>query len=472
MLLGETREGASAEQREQLHLQLGRAYEFVNDWERASATYNALLALARESRRPARECDALNRLATVRAQGSFDLAGAMGLLAQAQEAAERSGDQLRLAETSWNQAQLTFYAWRLEDSLAFGERALALSRELGNQDLRARCLNIVAYNHLMIGHIAETERYAAEARAVAIALGNRAMEVDCLSIVSILRVWSGNVPAGIEAAKAGIDLGRAVENPWGIANCTYPLAQGKLDFGDVGQALAIMQEGVAAARIASHPPTLVFNLLALGRIYRAVFAIDEARQLHHEALAIAEMLHHPFLTEWSLVELATDHAFVDEWAEAAHLTRRAIDLRHYGRVYVGFARWCDTEALVRTDLEYLALQDIGQARQHQQSFPRGVFQLHRCDAVLAEAHNDLPTAIGHLTNAVTLARDLGLVHEHWQTAVALGDALHRHGDDPSSHQAYREAATIVQQIAAQIPDPPLQESFLAAPSVQRALAHA
>jgi tetratricopeptide (TPR) repeat protein len=469
LLGGATGGGVTDEQREHLSLQLGRSYEFVNDWERASATYGALLAASRASRRPERECDALNRLATVRAQGSFDLAGAMGLLAEAQEAAARSGDEVRLAETSWNQAQITFYAWRLEESLRFGERALAHSRDLDNQDLHARCLNIVAYNHLMLGHIEETERYAAEARRVAIALGHRALEVDCLSIVAIMRVWSGNVATGIEAANEGVTLGRAVENPWGIANCTYPLAQGLFDFGEGHQALAIMEEGIAAARLAGHPPTLVFNLLALGRFYRALFAIDRARPLHHEALTIAEMLHHPFLTEWSNLELAADCAFAGEWAEAARHARRALELRHYGRVYVGFARWCETAALVRAGDLNDARADIERAASNEQ-FPRGRMQLLRASAVLAEASGDHDAAIEQLTAALRQARDQGLLHDQWQTSVALGEALLRRGAGETARQAYREAAEIVRRIAAQIPDPQLRDAFLSAPTASRALA--
>ncbi|MFN8539840.1 MAG: AAA family ATPase [Thermomicrobiales bacterium] len=472
LLLGDTSIGATTDQREHLYLQLGRAYEFVNDWEQASATYDALLALSRASRQPARECDALNRLATVRAQGSFDLPGAMGLLAQAQAAAERSGDQLRLAETNWNQAQLTFYAWRLEECLAHGERALALAESLANPDLTARCLNIVGYAHMMLAHVPETEHFAGKARTLAATLDNRVIEIDCLSILTIIRVHAGDLQGGITAGQAGLALGRTIENPWGIANCTHALAQGLLDIGDIGAALAIAQEGLAAAQIAGHPPTIVFNLITLGNIFRALFSPEQAQQFHREALAIGEALHHPLLTEWSLIELNADCALAGDGDAAASHARRAIAIRNHKQVYAGIARWCETEALLHSGEAELAIADIARSRQHPQTLPRSEFQLLRCEAVLAEARNDLATALVYLTAALMLARDLGLVPEHWQTSVALGDALLRHGDEASSHQAYREAATIVQQIAARIPEPPLREAFLAAPPAQRALAHA
>jgi DNA-binding SARP family transcriptional activator len=471
LLLGEASTGEATDQREHLYLQLGRAYEFVNDWERASATYDALLALGRESQRPARECDALNRLATVRAQGSFDLPGAMGLLAQAQAAAERSGDQLRLAETNWNQAQLTFYAWRLEECLAYGERALALANSLDNPDLTARCLNIVGYAHMMFAHLPETEHFAGEARVLAATLGNRVIETDCLSILTIIRVHAGDLQGGIAAGQEGLALGRAIENPWGVANCTHALAQGLLDIGDIGAALTIAQEGIAAAQTAGHPPTIVFNLITLGNIFRALFSLERAQQFHREALAIGEALHHPLLTEWSSIELNADCALAGDWDAAALHAHQAIALRNHKQVYAGTARWCETEALLRTGARERAIADFAEAERNER-FPRGEMQLSRVRAAIARTSAQPLDAIEHLVTAAERARELGMLHDQWQIAVDLGDALLRQSDDTSSHQAYREAATIVQQIATNIPEPSLRETFLAAPPVQRALAHA
>ncbi len=51
---------------DQLYLQLGQAYEFVNEWERARAVYQTLLTRARNAQRAEVECAALNRLVSDR----------------------------------------------------------------------------------------------------------------------------------------------------------------------------------------------------------------------------------------------------------------------------------------------------------------------------------------------------------------------------------------------------------------------
>ena len=77
------------------------------------------------------ECLALNRLATFAARADFDLGGALGLLEQAQVAAERCGEQRDQAETYWNLAQIGYYARDLEAGRAHAEEAAVLARDIG-----------------------------------------------------------------------------------------------------------------------------------------------------------------------------------------------------------------------------------------------------------------------------------------------------------------------------------------------------
>jgi hypothetical protein len=90
---------------EHLYLHLGRAYELTAEWEMARTAYTSLLAYARGAGELAMESSALNRLAILAAQQSFDLAAARGLLEEAWRVAEASSEPVILAETEWNLAQ-------------------------------------------------------------------------------------------------------------------------------------------------------------------------------------------------------------------------------------------------------------------------------------------------------------------------------------------------------------------------------
>jgi tetratricopeptide (TPR) repeat protein len=452
-----------------LYLQLGRAHELVNEWEQARAVYQALLALVRPAGRTETECIVLNRLATVSAQGFFDLAMAVTLLQAAQRVAEQSSDRVRLADTEWSLAQINFYMWEVEASLAHGKSALTLAREIDHQDLIARSLNIIAYNAMMLGQHDEVEARIEEARALFAVLDNRAMEADCLSILAILRVHWGRLQAGMDAARTGIAIGREIENPWGVANCAYNLAQGLLDCGELTEAFAVAQDGVAAARSAGHPPTLIFNLLALGCVYRALFALESARQVHIEARMIAEALRHPLLLEWSALDLCADGALAGDWDEAHMYARQALSLRNYGRVYVGFTRWLETEALLRGGDVEQAAEDVRRMSEQFAGNQRYEMQERRALAVLAHWQGDIDQAIVHLETARLLAEGMGLVHDRWQIEAALEEAYLARGDEEPARQAFARAGGIVLAFANNLTDDKLRATFLAAGPVRRLL---
>src|SRR5438105_3993123 len=73
---------------EHLYIHLGRAYELNAEWEKARTAYTEMLAYAREASELAMESTALNRLAILAAQQSFDLSAARRLLEEAWWVAE------------------------------------------------------------------------------------------------------------------------------------------------------------------------------------------------------------------------------------------------------------------------------------------------------------------------------------------------------------------------------------------------
>jgi hypothetical protein len=271
----------------------------------------------------------------------------------------------------------------------------------------------------------------------------------------------GHAAAGIAAAREGMAIGAEVDNPWGVANCTYTLARGLLDTGEWGEALEIARAGVATARAAGHPPTLVFNLLALGAVYRAHGALGEARALHHEARAIGEAMRHPLLREWSAIELCTDAAQAGEWEEAAGFARQALALRRADRVYVGLSRWLETEALVRVGDAAAAAADLEQAGMAVHIGPRVQLQVLRVQAVYAALTGDNPAAAAHLEQARALAASCGLLYDGWQIERALAETYTALGS-PHAATSRTRAAELADAFAARVTDAALRETFRAA----------
>ncbi|MBW7885698.1 MAG: AAA family ATPase, partial [Caldilineaceae bacterium] len=245
-----------ARQLAHLYVQLGHAYQLSGELQQAGALYQAMLSLARTLGLLEMECAALNRLATFTAQMSLDMDQAASLLEQALEVAQRSGDKALVAETAWNLAQSDFYRWNGAASLAHGQQALELARELANQELVGRCLNVIAYAYTALGRWQECAATASEARALYAALRIQAMEADCLAQLAFAAINLGRPQEGVAAARAAYEISTRLENGWGQANAALYLAHGLLETGDYGEALAVARQGVAIARTIEHIPML------------------------------------------------------------------------------------------------------------------------------------------------------------------------------------------------------------------------
>jgi hypothetical protein len=77
--------------------------------------------------------------------------------------------------------------------------------------------------------------------------------------------------------------------------------------------------------------------------------------------------------------------------------------------------------------------------------------------------------LGRLREAEALAGEIGLPGELWQIGARIGELHERRGEVDEAHQAFSQAAQILQGLAAKIEDEGLREGFLAAPRVRRVL---
>jgi len=369
-----------------LYLQLGRAYELMNEWDKARATYEAMLTFAQEAHAPEIECTALNRLATSALQGSaYDLTTAAALLQQALGVAESSGDKVGLAEIEWSLAQLGLHTLDLENSIIHGRRAVTLAQELEMLELRARSLNILAFAEMGVSMWLDTEAHAEEARTLYEALGNRAMQADCLGYITLARVNGGQLEAAVSAGQTAWAISLEIENGWGQTNNAFQLALALLECGEYGQALTLAQRGLAVARsLGVFAPMQILNLIVLGNIYRAMLALEQAQTTHLEAMTLSETMPSPMFAKIVAAELCADFALAGDWSEAHAYARQALEAPFNSLLHGGLSHWYETEALLwgeDADAE-LARMDVRQFSEQFASNRRYQIPYLRCLAVL------------------------------------------------------------------------------------------
>jgi len=486
---------------EHLYTNLGRAYELAGEWEEARAVYEALLSLARDARESRLQWAALSRLAILAVQRSLDVETSEGLLGEALEAARETGDRKALAETEWNLAQVATLAWEPEKALARGEGALALARELGDEELAARSLYVLASAQAFGGRWEECVALAGEARATygrmeglpssratgagalamqflwagsppSDALYVRAMEANCLCLLALGESNLGGIRAGITAGRSALSIGREIKNDWVLVFASLNLSHNLLDAGEYEEALRLTQEGAELARKLPNPLTLFYMLYALGNAWQAVFGLEEARAAYRESLELAEVVPVAAHRVIMLSGLCANQALDGDREGARAYALEAVRVRAgtpSALVWRDLVRHHEVEALLWGEDEGLAREEVARLGGRLGMNRRCLVPYLRAKALLARRDGETGRAVEHLLEAEALAEELGLRGEAWQAAAEAGELLEGCGELGEASAAKRRAAAVLRELAGRIGDEGLRAGFLSAPRVRRVL---
>jgi DNA-binding SARP family transcriptional activator/tetratricopeptide (TPR) repeat protein len=481
---------------EHLHVNLGRAYELVGEWEEAQGTYEDMLPLARELRDTRLEWAALNRLAILAAQRRFDVGRAEALLREALEAAEASGDRTMLGETQWNLAQMTAMKWEPETALFHGRRALSLAREAGFKELEARSLFVLGQAYRFAGQWEECVAHASRAAALCEALGdelpdagtltaqfiwagappskelaNRAMESLSLSLLALGEINRGSPRAAVEVGEHALYIAQEINNEWAQTNALVMLSYALWDAGEYGEALRVAWRGREMAGKVQHIAAS-FILTVLVSTPQTMPGLEEARAVLLEAVTVADRaLPRPWKTI-AVSKLCANQALAGDWEAARHYALEAKAIRDVAPtrlIFFDFERHHETEALLRGGGERQAREDVlslgekaGQDRRFRLVYLRMLAVLDRWDG-------DFEGAIEHLRNAEVLAEEMDLPSELWQIRAALAELHEASGDEERAECSFLRAAETLRWLADRIDDPTLQANFLEALPVRQVL---
>ncbi len=481
---------------ENLYVSLGRAYAFLNAWQQAQEVYEELVAYAQHQHLPTLGSRAINRLAILMVQQSKDRLKVQALLEDAWRMAETSRDQRALAETEWNRAQIIGIVW--EDpkrALPYGQHALSLARGIQDKELEARSLSSLGWIHIRGGAFEEAIHCLEASLALYAALGNeqsayrelslpsfaigapltqpltyRASEALCWALLAIAQVNGGQVQHSLRSGRRALALSKESKNVWVQSFSTLRLTQGLLDAGEYEEALVLIQHAAALAR--TFPSKFIYQnlLLALGLVYHAVQRCEEARAALEEAAAVAERLGLGPLRVPVFSQLCMHYVLAGEWEAAYRYAVQAIVLRKSTDAALipwDFSPQYETEALLRAGDELQARTAVQRLGERLGPYRRFRIPYLRSEALLSAWDGQSEQAIDHLREAAHIAADLGLPGERWQIQAALGTLYEAGGEPAQAHRAFKEAARIIQGLAAGIRDETLRRRFLAGPQIQQ-----
>ena len=460
----------SGADRQGLYASLGRAYELTEAWDKAQATYQAMIAYAEAIEAAAMQCLGLNRLATVYANGFKDPQGAIALLEHARVVAEQSGDRRGLAETQWNLSIATRMQHKPHLARQHGEQALAIARQMGHPQLLARCLNSLAYVHFLLRQWDTVEAYAKEARDLYAAAGDGVLEADSQRVIGWSQIYTGRPRAGLATLQETFTFSRQIENLWGQAECAWRLACALTELGRYGEAIELARQAVKQARVVGQPPMIMMALLTLGTVQRTLMAFDAARVTLLEALEKSAEKSLTGYRDWALAELCALHASSGNWGQAQVYARQTLQfVQDESLMPLSFSGWYLTEALLRGGDGNLARAEVERLGKIMGSNRRFRIPWLRSLAGLAQWDGEPEQAITHLQSAAALAREIGLPGEEWSILAALGSLYASQGDHAEARRARQASAAILLKLADSIAEQELRLGFLSAGMVRHIL---
>ncbi len=433
----------------------GLAYATLGDFEHARADLEAALKMAREAGDRRAEWQAL-----------LDL----GLLWSERDYAQ-SGDHCR--------------------------RALALARDMGDPSTLAHSLNRVGNWYLNSGQPLEAVRYHQEALDIFQELNDRRGLAQTCDLLGMATMQSGDLIQSREYYEQAVALFEALDDRQGLASSLTSLAfiGGTYQFDTAERAVKIAHEigwrsGEAYALI----------MLGFGLGFRGDYgrALDSVRS----GLAIAEEIEHREWTTAGHYYLGMLYLDLLALPEAQEHLERASALAHE----IGSGYWIQSAAMWLTGVR-IAQRDLAQARAvFEAAFgPAAPVEslglpalLAQSELALAEGHGELALqcvdrvsvfmanapdnfmtpllskwrgealavlrrddeAEAALLAARKAAEALGLRPILWRIHVALGDLYHARARRVEAESAFAAARTIIEELAAAIPDPALRDNLL------------
>jgi class 3 adenylate cyclase/DNA-binding CsgD family transcriptional regulator len=451
-----------------LYLARGQAYEILGDFEHAHADYEQGRHLAHDEQDDAAEWQSLLDLGQLWAGRDYQQTGVW--FRRACDLAQTLNDPRLLAQSLNRLGNWHVNIGQSEAGLHLHAQALALFEAEDNRQGMADTLDLLGMANGLYGDMLSSVQWYDRAIELYRALGDSA---GLSSALASRAMFSGGVSSGpaIGAYRSYDDcasdlaeslrLARQIDWLAGQAYAEYTAGQVFEVFGDFGAALAHARAARQIATSIEHRQWIAATYKALGRIFVALLAPDQAIHDLLAGLALAQALGSKphvgdIVTALAQVYLLGRDLAQAEATLAAAMPREQI-ARSFGERRIALA-WGEL-ALAQGAPEQ-ALRIAEQLIESAPGVARGPIP------ALLKLQGEALLALGHAGEAAqaleTARRDAeahGLRPMLWQILRALGHTQQRLGQRKAARQTFAAAREVIGTLAATINEVGLRDQF-------------
>lgn len=229
-----------------LYLKRGRALELSGKHDAALDNYIEMASLAHERSDRGMELASLIARATIRStlSAGFDTVQAQALSDQALALARELGDRPSEAKILWNLMLLNLSKGTSEGTLEYGERSLAIARELDLHEQIAFTLNDISRAYASAGQIEQARSALDEAREMWRSFGNLPMLADNLTTSAYMEFYTCNYVKTLKLAEEARQISASIGNLWGRSYSNGVYSFSSMQLGLIDQAIQAAEQSI------------------------------------------------------------------------------------------------------------------------------------------------------------------------------------------------------------------------------------
>jgi tetratricopeptide (TPR) repeat protein len=388
-------------------------------------------------------------------------------------------ESLELQSAALNALTMTlFFSHRLEETAARAAEALDVAGRAGSEKLRLETMCLVALKHLCYGELQEAKPVLDDIISTARALEHQPALLSGLTWRGCLHFFQSEYEAAVELETEASSLASELRDGFLLLTSMFFLGLARGNLGQMSAALATLHEAIDKARRNGDLFWYPRMPNCIGWLHRELQDFEGARKYDEQGIEISRQ-HHVLEAEAnSWINLGIDYTHegdVDKTVSAFHevqdiFARDAwFRWRYNIRLQAAFAEhW-----LKRGDLEKageFALRLRETATEYEAHKYIGV--AHKLLARVESTRGDQAEAQKQFAAALEELRKYPAPLVAWKTYAELGRLKLQVGDSSSAHEAFAQAALIVNSIAASVSDEGMRNTFMDSAAVREVVSEA
>jgi tetratricopeptide (TPR) repeat protein len=452
-----------------LYRKRGQAYETLGDFEHAQSDFTHALDVARNVHDGVAEWQSNVDLGFLWSERDYEQAGTY--YHQAIELA-RTLDDPKLEAHSLNRMG----NWHLNieqtlEALRYHREALNIFQELHDQHGIAETLDLLGMTSYLGGDLIHGTAYYEQAIALFRELDDRNGLTSSLATLALrgptyqtdMMVSAASLADVMQDTEQALEIAREIDQRPAEAYALFQLALCLGSQGEFGRALETAQQSLDIAEEIEHLQWQTAAQTVLGGIYHGLLAYSEACEHFGHALTLAHEIGSLFWTHIATGYLASALISQGDLGQAERVLSAALDaqtpaqtqaqrLMWRARIELALAKGKPDRALEITDRLI--------ASEPNTSEERNILRVSKLRGEALLALYRTAEAKVELEAAQEIAATLGASPMLWRISMLLGNFYKAQGDHDETEKAYATARTLIEELAATVPDESLRDNFL------------